>query len=295
MSGFSLEEISGVAKNLSKPVQKLIDSISRAVGVLYEPRRIRKKAEAKADAKRISAGAEVDAKLIKAVGEKEISNLIEYSNRRQDFKEIRRQMNINTIVERSIGFLPDTVSDKPVNEDWIFEFFNCCQDISHPEMQIIWSKLLAGEVYRPKSFSLRTLNAVKLMNVDEANLFTKFCSFIWVGPQIHFHLVGDNTTQYLRDNESFTPNEIAELESIGLVLSALKMKMKFFHGDVISYCGTRYKLTLNDVDYVDVGHVPVTNVGRELYPISRGIYSQGYFDIVKTDFMNKGCDLIKLS
>lgn len=290
---FSLDGL-GTVKNLSKPIQKLIDNVGRAVGILYEPRYIRKKAEAEADAKRIMAGGEVDAKLIKAVGEKEISNLLNYSHHRQDYKEIRRQMNVYAIVKESIKYLPDTVSDDPVNEDWIFEFFNCCEDISHPQMQTIWAKLLAGEIYCPKSFGPRTLNLVKLMSVDEANLFTKFCSFVWTGPQTHFHIVGDKTTQYLRDNEDFTPNEIAELESIGLVLSTLKMKMKFFHGDVISYCGTRYKLSLDGVDDVDVGFVPLTKVGRELYPVAGAVDNQGYFDIVKSDFKNKNCELIEL-
>ena len=41
--------------DLAKPATVLIEKVSNAVGVLYEPRRIKKKAEAEAEAEKIKA------------------------------------------------------------------------------------------------------------------------------------------------------------------------------------------------------------------------------------------------
>ncbi len=47
--------------DLSKPASILIEKISNAVGILYEPHRIRKKAEGEVDAEKIKALASIDA------------------------------------------------------------------------------------------------------------------------------------------------------------------------------------------------------------------------------------------
>jgi hypothetical protein len=75
--------------------------------------------------------------------------------------------------------LPPSVDPEPVNEDWMIQFINLSQDVSQEEVQIIWSKLLAGEVAQPGRFSLRTLHLVKTLGKEDALLFSHYCNYVF--------------------------------------------------------------------------------------------------------------------
>ncbi len=57
-------------------------------------------------------------------------------------------------------------------------FINAAQDVSDDELQNLWSKILAGEIIKPKSCSFRTLEILKNMSKDEFDMFLKICPFI---------------------------------------------------------------------------------------------------------------------
>lgn len=71
----------------------------------------------------------------------------------------------------------EQVSPEPVNKDWQNRFFSIAEDISDEEMQKLWANILAGEVKRPKSFSLRTLDVLRNLSKEEAELFTQANQF----------------------------------------------------------------------------------------------------------------------
>ena len=67
--------------DLAKPATVLIEKVSNAVGVLYEPRRIRKRAEAEADAEKIKALAGIELSEIQQRG---IERLVQQEARKQE-------------------------------------------------------------------------------------------------------------------------------------------------------------------------------------------------------------------
>jgi hypothetical protein len=75
--------------------------------------------------------------------------------------------------------MPESVDDKPVSEDWMVQFFQQAQDVGELEMQQLWAKILAGEVSKPGSFSRRTLERIRTLVRDEAELFTRLCRTLW--------------------------------------------------------------------------------------------------------------------
>ena len=72
--------------NPIKPVNTLIEKISDAVGILYEPRRIRKAAEA-----------EAYAAIIKAQAENEITDLQQRAEHRRIVEDLRDQKHMEAI------------------------------------------------------------------------------------------------------------------------------------------------------------------------------------------------------
>lgn len=168
---------------IGKSVEKLVDVISRGIGVLYRPRAIRKEAEAKAAELRLlsRAKSEAEAENMKIVTDAEIhramaleaadSALFGRVIARISVQELRRQKNIEAVAEAAMSQLPAEVSDAPVEDDWISRFFAATQDVSDEEMQMLWGKILASEVTSPGSFSARTIQLFRELTRPEAEKF----------------------------------------------------------------------------------------------------------------------------
>jgi len=179
---------------LSDPLKKLIEVISTGVGALGKPYLIRKTADAKAYEINVISQAVKDnqsnLKNIKFDDEKislislddnDLKNELSLEDRTQQrvqFKEQKRQINIENITQKAADDLKSesNVSDEPVDEDWTSRFFNYAEDISSEEMQGLWGRILAGEIKKPKSYSLRTLDILRNLSTEEAEVFIKFAS-----------------------------------------------------------------------------------------------------------------------
>ena len=103
-----------------------------------------------------------------------------HSEQRMRAQSIREEQNIEKVLEVAADDLKDstTVSDDSVDDDWITRFLGIIKDINNEEMQYVWGKILAGEIKRPGSFSLRTLETIRNLSQDEAKTFQKIVPLI---------------------------------------------------------------------------------------------------------------------
>lgn len=209
MSKMSLIKIDG------KPLEKLIEVISNGIGTIYRPRAIRKEAEAKAyeieiveraKAKALAEGKEIEAEVYERMQERLL------------YRETSRQNNIDNVSAIAIQQLQDeeTVSDDSVDQDWSTRFFNIVEDISDEEMQKLWGRILAGEVKRPKSYSLRTLETIRNLSRSEADTFIKVANFSIKSRGASYIFKGNDSNQLYKEFE-IRYNDIATLKEIGLI------------------------------------------------------------------------------
>jgi hypothetical protein len=259
---FGIEKIGDLA-GLAKPLKKLIEIVEAGFGKVYEPTHVRRMARA-----------QVDAALIKAEGDLEIEAIRERARLRLEHREIFRQENIDSIVTQAAGLLPESVSDTPVERDWIAEFFNCAQDISDEQMKVLWAKLLAGEVTKPGQFSLRTLNFVKTLSKWEADIFTSFCSFVWrleTDDYRNGSVLGYISTPETNRTISVVTGGLVHLENIGLTSAETIYGFERKEPVRLVYHGQRFSLTALP-DYIlpkiEVSVVPLTLIGKELEPLT---------------------------
>ena len=176
-----------VVKALVSPVEKLIGGVSSAIGKAYEPRHIRKMAEAKAYEIEVVSKAVRDNSDIPIMYDKtkvsiDTRNYEEIAKRassRLAYQEIKKQQNIENVVDNAYEELKniEKVSNEPVNPDWMTRFFNSVEDISDEKMQKIWGRILSGEIKKPNSYSYRTLEKLKNMTQKEAEHFQLLASF----------------------------------------------------------------------------------------------------------------------
>lgn len=248
---------------LSKPLEKLIESVSNGIGVLYEPHRIRRRAEA-----------EAHGELIKAEAELQKIELFQRAARRISFKELHAQVNIDNIVAEASKYLPEAVDEKPVNPDWLLRFFDDCQSISDENLQSIWGKILAGEVAKPGKYSRLTLSILKNVSKEDALLLEKVASLAWqirgqdqaesfIFIPVEFNIPAPLTIAGVEHDECL------HLSSLGLLNVGKDLFIHVVDESTAKYFSNRYKVFLSSLLQVDAGHLNVfslTRSGLELFP-----------------------------
>ena len=174
---------------LEKPTTKLIESVSAAIGKAYEPIHVKRMAKAKKKEIEIIGKAITDNINLPTkyqdgsvdIDATSADELIKRTGNRVFLTEMRKQQNIEDIISKTYLQLEneENVTNEPVNQDWLFKFFDNAGDISDENMQELWSKILAGEIKRPNTYTLRTLNTLRNITSIEANLFEKIVPFIF--------------------------------------------------------------------------------------------------------------------
>jgi hypothetical protein len=208
MGDFNLLKIDG------QPLEKLFDVVSKAIGKIYEPRAIRKEADAKAYEIKVIEKARTDASIYNQEIEQDMLDMVE---KRIIHRELRKQKNIDNVTKIAVEQLVNEsdISNTPVDEDWAVRFFNIAEDVSDEQMQQLWGKILAGEVKKPNSFSIRTIEFLKNMTKAEAELFSKAANYVIFDSKNTFIFKGDNSTRL--DVYGFTFEDRLNLIDLGLI------------------------------------------------------------------------------
>ncbi|HEV2955381.1 MAG TPA: DUF2806 domain-containing protein [Xanthobacteraceae bacterium] len=257
-------------EGFGRAAEKLVDTVRHVIDVVVGPTRMRARAQAQADSA-----------VILAEGRAQVQEIEARAVERLRRREGRRQRNIEAITTKALAALPPPgqISEQPVSEDWTSRFFEECQDISDEQMQLIWARLMAGEVARPGSFSPRTLGVVRDLTKEDANLFSKVCEFAWSVPTL-------GTVPVIHTIEA--PNaievqygELMHLAFMGLIeLNSVGTfcTIKPTREISPSYFGKVHQLMFGDgtEQILDVGHVVFTVAGSELEKISGAIGSAEY-------------------
>ena len=149
---------------LSKPIDTLINKISDATGVLFEPRRIRRKAEAEADAKITIAKSDAIVRNIELENNLKLQEINKRALQRVVREEVIKQKNIENIILKAISYITSSAKSEDIDNDWLLKFFDKSKYISNEKMQEIWGKILAGEANKPGNFSRKTLDIVEELN-----------------------------------------------------------------------------------------------------------------------------------
>ena len=152
-------------------IAKLAQIVGNWLGL--EARAIERNADAEAYATVRKIDAENAATLIRLQGEEQVANYMLA-------REKRKLNNVQNVIEQVQQHFVEgeQVSDEPVNSDWINRFFTIVEDVSDAEMQQLWARILAGEIKRPKSYSLRTLELLRNLSQKEAEVINRASKYL---------------------------------------------------------------------------------------------------------------------
>lgn len=268
-----------IIKAIVSPANKLIDSVTGAIGKAYQPRHVRKMAEAKAHEIEVVSNAmreNADVPIIYEKGEISISTtdfdeFVKRTQSRLAFQELQKQQNIESVADKAYELLMGVseCSIEPVSQDWMTRFFNSVEDISNEFMQDIWAKILAGEVMRPKTYSLRTLEVLKNISKEEAELFERVAPLACT---IENDVFFSSNTEVLNKHGVYY-EDILILDECGLINSdgmiSINPEISSTDSIIIHNKTLLLKVKGNKEEKIKIsfGVFAFTKVGKELYSI----------------------------
>lgn len=265
---------------LSKPANTLIEKISDAVGGIFRPQQIRRVARA-----------EADAEIIRAQTAIEVTDLQRRALERFVGEEAKKQLNIESITEKTLPQVSDNANPEDMENDWIANFFDKGKLISDEEMQVLWSRILAGEANQPGEFSKRTVNVLASLDKSDAMLFSTICSF-------SVNLGSLQPLIYDSEAEIYTSNGInfstlSNLESIGLIRfeslagyrrGGIRKSGYLDYFDKLIYI----ELPTDDKPRMALGKVLFTQIGQQLSKVISAAPVEGFEDYLKEHWKSLG-------
>ena len=169
------DPLSNIA-DISKSAAKLTETLSKGVGGIFAPSQIKRISKAKIDVEK--AAFEAEKEILQTIEDNpqlfSKENILVRAILKNGCKIFNEQLNIDSLLNKAyeqIEFVE--VNDEEVEVDWLSDFFEKVKNISEDESQLIWAQILAGEVAKPGSFSMSTLNLLKSMNKKNAEKLTK--------------------------------------------------------------------------------------------------------------------------
>lgn len=271
---------------LAEPATKLIEIVSGAIGTIYEPRKIKKLADA--EAYRIQ-------KLTTTAKETNFNGEIEFLNGKikissddinnQEIKslvanEVKRLFNENENIKRIADFAyRELENDKneiteDIDEDWKNNFFDKGKKIYSEDLQFIFGKILAGEIRQPGTYSKRLLNILSNLSQKEATLFSKISKYVLTDSKNSF-IISDRE---ILSQFGITIEDIIDLEEAGLInsnpLNVSGTNMYQYKGYLITFNEQQPKLKI----------YCLTNSGKDLEKIINQEISVDYLLEIKKKY-----------
>lgn len=122
-------------------------------------------------AKQISSGIDVDPAFAELAAQKYAKRIV------------REQVNIEKISKVAIAelqsdkdYLNGSSEGAELSDDWLNNFEREAREKSTDEMQLLFARILAGEIKKPASFSIHTVRLIGQLDSKVAELFVRFCS-----------------------------------------------------------------------------------------------------------------------
>lgn len=106
-----------------------------------------------------------------------------------------------------------------MDNDFFWNTIEHSKTVSNEEVQELIAKIIAGEYNQPGSYSISTLQSIKMLGKDELELFEKVCGFLVNGDQLPHSLFSGryNLESFMKDN-NLDFRKLQLLQTLGLFL-----------------------------------------------------------------------------
>jgi hypothetical protein len=276
-----------LAGDLSKPAIILIEKISDALGGACKPWQLKRVAKAEAEAALIAARSQI-----------ELTELQERGLQRIIAEGAKTQENIESITQKALPSINNDAKPQNIEDDWISNFFDKCKLISDKDMQTLWSKVLSGEANTPGTYSKRTVNFISSLDKNDGTLFTSLCGYFIEGPNIPV-IFDVNGSDDIYSENNINLQTLSHMESIGLIKMEQTTQFSWNPQNNPKNVTFKYYNMMITIEFpnkpsppiknsVQIGHVLLTSIGRELAPICNPKMVPGFLSYLQAKWTLQG-------
>ena len=190
-----------------------------------------------------------------------------------EYYKTKNFLDIAEIADGMVQKKSNKSNGKQYNFDWFIRYYEASGNISDKEMQILWAKILAGEIEKPSSYSLRTLDVLRNISKEEAERFVKICNAAIKIESGKYAIPADH--DYISKN-IINYSDILMLEEIGLINSGSGIYINddlesdtesklYMYGSLIvkAIACEKRKFSLRVYPFTNVGNELATLIDRE--------------------------------
>lgn len=182
---------------------------------------------------------------------KEINNEIQS---RRDVREISNIVSAYSFAINELKKLP-RVDGENLDPDWATAFYDSAKDSSDEEIQVLWGKILAGEIAHHGKFYKRTLSILKNMESEEAKHFVELVPLL---------ITKETVPEFIfQNNEFFQYNDLQTLMDCGIVNSSDGL-YTYTGLDQVKLPGFKLVSKNNDVKELQLEGFALTDAGLQL-------------------------------
>jgi len=310
--GMDVKDLTG----LGEPIKKLIEVVARGIGNVYQPYQLKRLADAKAYEIKTVGNAlgsvsdvnqlpinykdgviDMGLKPVEPTPEQNIISASERVERRINFQEEKRQANIESVVAVAAEQLrtDEKVSPEMLDEDWITRFFDTSQNISSEQMQILWGRILAGEIRQPGSYSLRTLDFIRNLRGFDAVIIEHISKFAF-RYLYDYVIIHTDDGHWLEQNKKLYLGHLIAGSDLG-ILNPIDVRIKIFNEPSqpsINLDSAEKLVVLNrtpDTAPFSVKAWKFTPVGAEVVKLCAQPMDQEYLEELGRFFSSKNIDV----
>lgn len=314
-----------VIRNASKAIGRLCSAAIDVPTGALERRSAEKQAESEA---RIQITEENAAQITR-----KMNVPMEYAQRAGNkFAEkiIREQINLDKVSAAAISELQQSESDgstdqsadsgeeKTISDDFLNSFEEEARQKSSEEMQLLFGRILAGEIRKPGTYSIRTVKILGQLDQNTAVLFKKLCSVCVAleisNVEIVFDIfdirvpsLGGNAASNALSKYGLSFDQLNILHEYGLIISDYNswydyklcvvnknspITIPFLHQGrywVLSPLSEQ-----NKNQELKVSGVAPSRAGRELFPIVDQDSMEGYTEELKKFFAQQNLKMVEV-
>lgn len=208
----------------------------------------------------------------------------------------RQYSNLGNVLKKATPLITSQETNVTDDNDFFWGLLEHSKEISNDEMQTLIAKILAGEYNKPGSYSMQTLQIVKMLGKPELELFEKICNLLLNNEFILYETFNINKDFFKEIGINFGSFQI--LQNLGL----------FLPNDMIAIVENPQKENYT-IEYYDKKLIfaPLKNASEEItYPKFYSLSTTGkqilphikpkadeyYFNWLKLNFQIKNYKLI---
>lgn len=304
-----------IRKNAAQALARLCTAAVEYPISLIENATAEKRAESRARVRLIDASASQLADQLRTSPEYARAAATKFAQ-----KIVRERVNVDRVAAIAVEELnvapPSSATDEssevaPISEDWLNAFESEAAQMSSEQMQLLFGKILAGEIRRPSSFSIKTLKMMSQLDNQAASLFRILCSLsvsIRV-PQLGMVMdarvvsighAGSNSLQAY----GLSFDALNVLQEYGLIISDLNSymdyRMSIASGNKVpmsmSYCGEQWalvpKIAATPAQELRLEGVSFSRSGKELLSVVQIDPNEQYTAALKKYFDDRGYTMV---